>query len=248
MTNLIIASFREDSKAIEASKKLSDLESLGDITIFERLLVKKDANGATSILQTESTEGLRTLSGMAMGSLIGSIAGPVGLLAGMLVGTVSGTADEDDYLGFSQNFLTKATKLMQPGSSAIIAEIDEDSEVFVDSSLKPFDGTLVRTDVDYEFEKYSDEQIEAFDEEVAEERAKLKVATDSEKAKIKDKIAAIKANRKKRILELKEKVKAQVNEVIVPFKEHKISRLKHSIKKHQSKIAALQQELKEIQA
>jgi uncharacterized membrane protein len=248
MTNLIIDSFSEDAKALEASQKLSDLESIGDITIYERVLVKKNADGAASLLQSETTGGLRTLSGMAVGSMVGSLAGPVGLMAGMLTGTLSGAALEEEYEGFSKDFVTKAVSLLQPGTSAVIAEMDEDSDVFVDGTLKPLGGTLVRTDVDYEYDKYSDEQIDAFNEEIAEERAKLKSARDAEKAKIKEKIAAIKAKRQERVLELKEKIKDQIAKIKTPLRDHKISRLKSSIERHQTRIAALQKELKEIES
>lgn len=83
MTNLIIATFKEEAEAIEASQKLHELDSIGDITIYEMVIVKKNANGEAQVLQADTTEGLSTLSGMAIGSLIGALAGPVGFVAGM---------------------------------------------------------------------------------------------------------------------------------------------------------------------
>ena len=91
MTNLIVITFSNEAKALDGSHKLSELESFGDISIFEKVMVKKDANGNVTILQADTTEGLRTLSGMAIGSIIGALGGPVGLLVGMLAGTVTGT-------------------------------------------------------------------------------------------------------------------------------------------------------------
>src|SRR4030095_3579509 len=90
MTNLIVASFANEDKAILASHKLVELESFGDITVYEKVILKKDLQGNISALQTNSTEGLRTVSGMALGTVIGALAGPVGMLVGMLSGTLVG--------------------------------------------------------------------------------------------------------------------------------------------------------------
>ena len=43
MTNLIIATFKEEAEALEASQKLNELESIGDVTIYERVIIKKNA-------------------------------------------------------------------------------------------------------------------------------------------------------------------------------------------------------------
>ena len=42
MTDLIIATFTQESHAIEASKKMLELESNGEISIFELVIIKKD--------------------------------------------------------------------------------------------------------------------------------------------------------------------------------------------------------------
>jgi len=236
MTNLIIASFNEEAEAIEASHKLNELETIGDITIYALALVKKPAQGDVVVLQADdSTEGLRTLSGAAIGALIG-----------MLTGTMAGEVAEDDHYGFTQEFLAKATSQLQPGSTAIIAEIDEDNDIFVDSSLTPLGATLIRTDVDYEYDEQADEEMEEFDEDIADERAKIKSATAEEKSRIQKKIAKLKEKRKDRIAELKEKVKEAASEVKTSVKDRKISKIRSNIEKHQKKIAALESKLQKV--
>jgi uncharacterized membrane protein len=247
MTNLIIASFKKEAQTIEASQKLNELDSLGDITVYEKVIVKKNADGTTVVLQSDTTEGMRTLSGLAVGSLIGALAGPVGMLVGMYTGTMTGVALESDYYHFSEDFVSKATEQLQPDSLAIIAEIEEDNNIFVDDALHSLSTKLLRTDVDYEYDKYTDEQIESFDEEIAAERAKIKAAAAAERVKIQQRISTLKEKRATRIKELKEKAKEMVDDVKVPLKERKISRLKASIGKHQTKIAQLEKELKEMQ-
>lgn len=247
MTNIIIASFQTEAQAILASEKLSELELLGDITIYERVIVRKDLDGDAVVLQTDSTAGMRTVSGMAIGTLIGAIAGPVGMMIGMFSGTLSGAVLEADYFSFSEDFGAKAIEQLQPGKVAIIAEIDEDIELFVDAPLVALGATLVRTNVDYEYDKYSDEQIEDIDEEIAEERANIKSAVEAQKAKIQNRISSLKEKRRKRIEELKQKAKDTVEEIEAPFNKWKVNRLKKRIENHQVKLTELQQELEQIE-
>src|SRR5580658_5897495 len=107
MTNLIIAAFKEEAEAIEASQKLNELESIGDITIYEMVVIKKNEDGQTAVLQADTDEGVRTLSGMAVGTLIGALAGPVGVVVGMFTGTLAGMAAEEDHYGFTEDFTSK---------------------------------------------------------------------------------------------------------------------------------------------
>jgi uncharacterized membrane protein len=246
MTNLIIAAFKEEAEAIEASKKLDDLETIGDITVFERVILKKNADGETVLLQSDTTEGLTTVSGMTVGALIGALAGPVGLVAGMLTGTLTGALVETDHFGFAEDFIAGVSDHLQPGMTAVIAEVEESDPVFVDSSLTPLGATVTRSDVDYEYDKHSDEEIEELDEEIAAARKKLKSATEIEKVKFQKKIAKLKEERKERIDEFKEKLKDAAAEVRTSAKERKIGKIRSKIEKHQKKIADLEKELQAV--
>jgi uncharacterized membrane protein len=246
MTNLIVATFKEEAEAIEASQKLHELESIGDITIYELVLIKKNAEGEITVVQADTSENLATFSGMAIGALIGALAGPVGLVTGMLVGTISGTAAEVDTYGFEDDFISKASEQLEPGMAAVIAEIEEDDTVFVDSSLTPIAAMLTRSDVDYEYTKHSDEKIEELDEEIAGMRAKFKSATEDDKAKLKQKIDKLKEERKEKIDEFKEKLKDTVAEVRQSGRERKIAKIQDKIEKYHKKIADLEQRLQAV--
>src|SRR5215470_13079396 len=205
MTNLIIISFKNESQAIDASHKLNELESFGDITMYEKVILKKDSKGQSSVIQSDTSEGLRTVSGMALGTLVGALAGPVGLLVGMVTGTLTGAALESDYYEFSEDFKSKVMNRIQPGTAAIVAEIYEESPDLVDNAMAPFSATVLRSDVDYVYDEYVDDQIEELDEEIAAERAKIKSAAESEKIKIRKKIDQLKEKRQQRIADLKSK-------------------------------------------
>jgi DNA repair exonuclease SbcCD ATPase subunit len=130
--------------------------------------------------------------------------------------------------------------------TAIIAEIEESDPVFVDSSLTPLGATIKRSDVDYEYNKHSDEEIDELDEEVAAARAKLKSAVDNDKAKFRKKIAKLKEERKERINEFKEKVKDTEAEVKTSAKERMIGKIRSKIEKHQKKISDLEKQLQGV--
>lgn len=246
MTNLIIASFSAEAQAIATAKKLTELESIGDITIYEHVMIKKDEKGEVAVLEQDVAEGSRTLTGMAIGGLIGVLGGPVGMLAGMLVGTITGVVWESDHYSFSQDFAGKVADELQPGMVAIIAEIDEDRKVFLDTYVKEAGGKLVRTDVDYEYDKISNEQLEAIDEQIAADRATLRAASLEEKEKIQQAISSLKEKRKEKIASFKTdtdkalaKEKGLVTETRAEFIHNRIARYKE-------KLATLEEELKNI--
>lgn len=259
MTNLIVASYQQEDQANAASKKLSELEVLGDITIYDRVVIKKDLKGEIEVLDAHTSDGLRTLTGMAVGTFVGALAGPVGMVAGMISGTLGGALWESDYFGFSEDFGSKVSSKMLPGTVAVIAEVEEENVVFVDSTLAPLGGQLFRSLVDYEYGKYDEEQIEDIDEEIATETASLKAAAAAEKTKIQAKISDLKEKRRQKIAELEKKAKEAVAKGKVqmeslgekfkaPLEELMISRLKGRIQRHQTRLAELQSELKKIES
>jgi len=209
MTNLVVISFASEEQAIDASHKLVELESFGDITVYEKVIVKKDSNGGTAVLETDTSNGLRTLSGMSLGTLIGALAGPVGLLVGIISGTLTGAALESRYFDFSQDFISKVTNQLQPGTVAIIAEIYEENPAFMDSALDPFGATVSRSNVDYEYDEYIDDRIKEIDDKIAAERSKIKSSVAAEKSKIQQKIVQLKEKQKAIIAKIRAPKKAR---------------------------------------
>jgi len=229
MTNLIVISFRNEIQAIEASHKLIELESFGDISVYEKVILKKNSNGDTSVIESETTDGLRALSGTALGTLAGAFAGPVGLLIGMVAGTLTGGILEAGHVDFSEDFSSKVIDKLQPGSVAIIAEIYEESPDFVDNVVAPLGGTITRSNVDYVYDEYVDDQVKQIDEDIAAQRAKIKSAAASERTKIQEKINHLKEKRKQRIAELKEKQKTRkksrlINEINAQRQRSRVGR------------------------
>ena len=159
MTNLIVLSFTNESKAIEASQKLAELESIGDISVFEKVIIKKGANGEFTYLQTESSDGLRMVSGMALGTLVERLADLVGMMVGNAFGHPGGAVGETEYIDFSEETVRKVTDQLNAGDVAILAEISEEGSFFVDMLQPHLGGNIFRHNVDDVYSDYEDQQL-----------------------------------------------------------------------------------------
>lgn len=243
MTNILIASFSDEAQAVEASHKLTELESYGDLTVYEMAMVRKNLDGKIEAIKTETRDGMGTLSGMTIGTLVGALAGPVGMLLGMFTGTLTGAAIESDFYNFSGDFGKDYADKMTPGTVAILAEVDEISSLFVDKALLPLGATITRSDLDYEYEKYQNSQLEALENEVEAERLKLKTAISEEKIRVQNRIADLKEQRRNKLKELEGRIKTVASDVNSDWTQLKIERLQRKIERYEHKLVELQDEL-----
>jgi len=227
--------------------KLNELETLGDITIYESVLVRKNARGESEILREDSTEGWRMLNGMSLGGLLGILGGPIGFVVGLYSGAIVGGFAELDYYDFAEDFLVKVKDKMPNGTVSIVAEIEEESNVFVDSYLKPFGAVINRSDINFEFDKYENEQIEEMDEAIADERAALKKAIGNDRKKIQKKMDELKDKRRKVIADLAAKGKKVKDNISIEIDEQKKERIKRRIERHEEKLNVLNKQLRELQ-
>ena len=133
---------------------------------------------------------------MSIGSLLGLLGGPVGFVIGLYAGTTIGAIGDLGHYDFADDFMAKVKNKLTPGTVSIIAEIDEASYAFVDTSLKPFDAVISRSDVDFEFDNYVNQQIDKIEDDIAAQRAALKKAIGDDKIRIQNKIAELKKKRK----------------------------------------------------
>jgi uncharacterized membrane protein len=255
MTNLIVASFENEDEAIDISRKLSRSETLGEITIYERVIVRRNRDNTASVLQADITDGFRSISGLALDTLVTALGGPVGMAVGILSGSFSGRLKELNYFGFPEDFELNLLSKIFPGEVSIIAEIDENNSNFLDSLLT---GRLLRINVDYEYPEYAHSHIESVDEEIAMRRIRMKAAGPAEISLLLQRISDLKEKRRRKLAELDKKAKevlAKSNasaasdreKVRNSLHELKIARLKSRIEKHQMILAELRNELKHLE-
>src|SRR4051812_28059409 len=116
MTRLLVLSFTEEIKASDALRKLNELEKKGDITIYEKTMVRKQENGDYEILKEENTEGWKTITGMALGGLLGMLGGPIGLVVGLYAGTTIGAYSVMGHYDYAEEFIRKVENNMLSGT------------------------------------------------------------------------------------------------------------------------------------
>lgn len=195
ITNVIVAFFKETPSAIDASHKLTELESYGDISIDEIAIFHKDDSGKITALKTEDSDGINTLVGMSGGILIGALAGPVGLLAGSLIGTITGAIFDSKNSTLANNFVSKVKENMLPNTTVIIAEVEEDSTDYINEAIKQSGGSVLRTSV--ENVKEIHKTLKDIDKKIAAERKKIDKSAEELANKISANIETYKAERAK---------------------------------------------------
>jgi uncharacterized membrane protein len=207
MTKIIVASFKDEANAMNAMHKLNTLESFGDISIYEKTMVRKTKNGDYEILKGDGNDGWRALGGMIVGGLVGAIGGPIGLLLGLYAGVAIGGFAEINHYDMEDDFIKKIETKMAVGTVSIFAEIDEEDNDFIDIALKPFEAVIIKSNIDFAYDDYMNEQIEEYEDEISEQRVAFKKAAINDKEKIQKKIAELKAKRKMKMAEFDAVVK-----------------------------------------
>ena len=214
MANIIVIPFKEEDKAIEALHKIKELDAYGDITLYEHMMIRKKDHNQYQVLKDQTDgEGWRVFTGMALGGMAGALVGPLGFVIGLYTGTAVGAVWDVSRSNFEEEFIKNVSKKMTIGTIAIVAEVAEDSSVFIDEALNGLSSEIIRSEAGIEFDDYVDEQVENFEDSIEDEREKLRQATVNEKDKIKAKITDLKAKRKAHIVALEAKRKATLNKI-----------------------------------
>jgi uncharacterized membrane protein len=204
MENLVIISLPDAKNAMGALDKLRELDQLGDIIIDNYALIRKTGRSQFDLIQHEGADmdGLPAIGAIG-GSMIGLIGGPMGVAIGMLSGALLGSADEENKLDFSDEVLNKAKDHFPVGEFAIILDVEEADDLFIDSYMVPFQGVLERTDIASKFEEYDNKQWDELNKEIDDSEKSLKTAVDKDKAAIKARIDKLKKERDERFQKMK---------------------------------------------
>ena len=196
--NVVVVRFSEPSKAYQALSVLKECDATGRIGLESAAVVERTAAGALQIPDGSDNVGpVGMASGSVIGMLIGVLGGPVGVLLGWGAGAMMGGAFDVDRAITSDEALTTLGQAIPPGSTAVIASVDEPTVEVIDGEMKKLDGEVTRSSV-------YDVRIEleaAEDAAEAAARAARKAVRQSHKAELS-------ANVRERMEALKEKVHA----------------------------------------
>lgn len=229
MNKVIFVTFDSEQNAFEGDRALHEMHRDGLITLYDDAVVVKDANGKVVVREEPETSPVATLGGMVTGGLIGLLGGPVGTAIGLGYGTLVGAAFDLTRDGVAKDFVEEAGARLEPGKVAVIAEIDEDWQVPLDTRMEALGGKLLRQTKLQIDDAFIERDIESTERELA--------ALEAEK------IASVKAALTEKARKESEKLQAKIDAAKQKLaeKETALASKMQSVKEEgQDKVAALQ--------
>ena len=194
--NVVVVRFTQPSKAYQALSVLKESGASGRIGLESAAVVERTAAGELRIPESADNVGLvGTASGSLIGMLIGVLGGPVGVLLGWGTGALMGGAFDIDRAVTSDEALTVLGKAIPPGSTAVIASVDEPAVEVIDGEMKKLDGEVTRRTV-----------ADVMDQLEAAEEAQRAAAHEARRAMREERKAKLSASFDERVGKLKEKL------------------------------------------
>jgi uncharacterized membrane protein len=146
--NVVVVRFTEPSKAYEALSVLKDCDAKGRIGLESAAVVQRTAAGELQIQESTDNVGpVGTASGSLIGMLVGVLGGPVGALLGWGAGALMGGVFDLDRADESDEALSVLARAITPGSTALIASVEEPAVQVVDAEMQMLGGEVTRRSV-----------------------------------------------------------------------------------------------------
>lgn len=151
MNNYIAVVFDSDEKAYAGLHALWNLDNAGEVTVHGAAVIHRDRFGHIDVATKQTDVGMRTIVGAGIGALIGALAGPVGsAVAGTAAGIGAGTgalagfAGDAIKAGTHDEAAYESSFVLNPGQSAVIAEVAEEWGTPIDAAMKGLGGRIYR--------------------------------------------------------------------------------------------------------
>ena len=167
MNKVIFVGFDTEQKAYEADRAVRDMHRDGTLTLYNDAVVVKEPQGKVVVRRAPESDPVGTVGGMLTGGLIGLLGGPVGAAVGLGTGTLIGAAFDLTEEGVEQDFVEDAGAGLEAGKAALIAEIDEQWQVPLDTRMEALGGNLLRQTRTQIEDAYAERAVQAAERELA---------------------------------------------------------------------------------
>jgi len=191
MDRMLVVVFDSETKAYEGKNALQQLASEGSIGLYAYAVLTKQADGTATIKQGGDAGPIGTLVGTSFGALIGLLGGPVGMLAGAAAGMGAGAGVDFLNLGVGEDFIDDVTKALKPNTVALVAEIEEDWIVPVDTRMEAIGGIVFRRALAEVQNQIREENVNAMKADLAQMKAEIAQAKADQKARIQEKVSQL---------------------------------------------------------
>jgi uncharacterized membrane protein/sporulation protein YlmC with PRC-barrel domain len=189
---MLVVVFDSEIKAYEGSRALQELQNEGSINLYAKAVIARDAGGKVEVKQAGDMGPVGTAVGLLTGSLLGLIGGPVGVAIGASVGMSGGVLYDLAHLGVGEDFLNEVGQSLQPGKSAVVAEVWEEWTMPVDNRMEALGGVVFRRTSMEVVDEQIEQDVAALNAELAELKAERERATGETRAKLQAKVDAAK--------------------------------------------------------
>jgi uncharacterized membrane protein len=194
MNRMLVVVFDNETAAEAGARAMRHLESEGAVTLYALGVIAKGADGKVSVKQVAEQIGVGTVFGLAVGSLMGLLAGPVGLAVGAATGTLVGAVRDYWVAGVGLDFVEEAEAFLKPGKVALVAEVEEDWIIPVDSAMAAVGGVVIRRARAEIAQAQFDQDMDAMKAEITALEAEYEHASGAAKISLQGKLAAAKAS------------------------------------------------------
>jgi uncharacterized membrane protein len=208
MDRMLVVVFDTETKAYEGKKTLFQLDQEGSVSVYAYAVIAKNADGTTTVRQSDDQIGLGTLVGTPVGSLIGLLGGPVGLAIGTAVGLLGGMTADLHNARIDADFIDDVSKDLVTNKFAVVAEVEEDWTTPVDTRMEAIGGTVFRRSLKDVKHTLHEEDVAAMKADRAQMQAEQAKAHADRKAKLQEKINALDSKIQARLEKDKEQRKA----------------------------------------
>jgi uncharacterized membrane protein len=188
MDRMLVVVFGDQATAYKGKEALQLLDNEGSIKLYAFAVIAKNADGTSTIKQSDDASPLGMLAGTSLGSLIGLLGGPVGLAIGATVGFLTGAIADIDNARVGADFVDDVTKVLLPGRVAVVAQVDEEWTTPVDTRMEPLGGIVFRRALSDVQDTVNDEEVAGIKADMAQMKAEIAQGHADRKAKIQDKI------------------------------------------------------------
>ena len=146
--NEVVVGFTEPSKAYQALSVLKECSAEGRIGLESAAIVERTQDGELRIPESvDNDELVGVASGSLIGMLIGVLGGPLGVLLGWGAGAMMGGAFDVDRAVTSDEALTVLGRAIPPGTTAVIASVQEPAVEVIDAEMFKLGGDVTRRPV-----------------------------------------------------------------------------------------------------
>jgi uncharacterized membrane protein len=154
--NVIVVSFEEEAKAYQAASVLRQADAEGRIDVHAVTIVQRMEDGTLRVKEGEvedfpaatwTATAIGAATGGIIGLTLGVLGGPLGVLLGGTYGMLLGSLVDLSAVEEEESVLAAMARAIQPGTTALIAEVTEPTPQVVDVEMERLGGVVLRCPV-----------------------------------------------------------------------------------------------------